>query len=538
MTLKSLATSAVAFCGALLLSVVGAEVALAQSAEEPGPKSYRSFFDKDMLNRGLVDMDLVNDRSARNSARFLIIGICKGSKPLKNAQVDNTDRFDNFFRRYYFPMMTHPERLGEIAEMRQDLMKQYFGGIKNDANGQEVRDRLNALTLSFMRGLVGTRAGEFHPAVRFNAMLIIGDLDSRGPELFGDPRPAEPLIAALDVMREELLSEDQIDPVRVAALIGIARHAELDRHRPADRRIPNAAIRPLIEPLTALATSRTPPPGRSEACHMWMRRQAVEVLASFAATRSIGPVANAVDGIISNPEEPLALRCAAAEAQGKMANPLAEEVTAEEAAVKLVRLAGDVLADELSNLDLFLDELEEDAGSEGGFPGSGGNIADSGLGILESGATASEGEEEVVLEKAPEIVTTQRRGKHRLQCVARGLFGVDGGPGIAAGVRAAEAKAKVDQAQALLSRTDEILTDEAPVGEYPIFVEVDAFYGQLNSQKEALAEIAPKPEPAAEPPAELGPAPGPGTGAGSETGEETADAGDEDGASPALPPLP
>ncbi len=494
--------------GATLLSMVISAGAMSASAmaQAPtaGPKKYRSFYDADLIR--FVDKTLDQDRSERNKRRFLVAGICKGSKPLNNTELDNRPLFDAYFMKYYFPRMTHPDELGNIAEMRMDLMKQYFGVIKNDSNGQEVRDRINALTLKFMQGIVGTKLGEFHPAVRYNAMLIIGDLDSRGPELFGNARPAEPLIAALDIMRGELVSKDQIDAVRVAALIGIARHAELDRHRPANRRIPDAALRPLIEPLVTIATTSEPPASRSAEGHTWMRRQALEALASFASTRPIGPVATAVDSIISDPTAPLALRCAAAESQGKMQNPLAEGVTAEQAAMKLTRLAGDILEAELEGLEPYLDELKikEESAIDTGLSGGRATITDGGLGIL--GGEAAGSTDDAVIETSPQVAAVQRRGKHLLRCVQNGLSGVDGGRGVVAGVQDAAARSKASQVQTLLNQTDKMRTDDAPIGTKPAFAEVDAYYGSLDAQLKSFNEIAPKPK-TAEPPADAGTGP-------------------------------
>ena len=286
--------------------------------------------------------------------------------------------------------MTHPNELGNIAEMRQELMKKYFSGIKNETGAQEVRDRLNDLTLSYMWGLCGTKLGTFHPAVRYNAMLIIGDLNSRGAESIGNPRPDEPLLKALEVMRAELISKDQIDAVRVAALIGITRHADLDRHRPEGRRIPDVALRNLIGDLLRLAADKETPANRTDQGHTWMRRQAVEALALLATTRPIGPVAELMDKIISDPEEPLSLRCTVAEAQGKMRSPLAEGVTAEQAAMKLVRLADEILNAELDQLDPYLTELKaaEDASTSSGSGFNGGSRFNEG-GIDLFGASSS-----------------------------------------------------------------------------------------------------------------------------------------------------
>ena len=65
-------------------------------------------------------------------------------------------------------------------------------------------------------------AGNYHPAVRFNAMLAIGEL-TQEPEGHTSPPP---LSDALKVLVAGVKNRDLPDCVRVAAMIGILRHVE------------------------------------------------------------------------------------------------------------------------------------------------------------------------------------------------------------------------------------------------------------------------------------------------------------------------
>ena len=60
-------------------------------------------------------------------------------------------------------------------------------------------------------------AGNYHPAVRVNAMLMIGDLNRV-------EQPPTPLPEALTVMIAAVQSDQLSDAVRATAMVGIKRH--------------------------------------------------------------------------------------------------------------------------------------------------------------------------------------------------------------------------------------------------------------------------------------------------------------------------
>ena len=64
----------------------------------------------------------------------------------------------------------------------------------------------------------------YHPAARYNAMLIVGELNDKEAVKGGSsPTAPEPSAQALIAMLKELDSPTQIDPVRVACLINYGR---------------------------------------------------------------------------------------------------------------------------------------------------------------------------------------------------------------------------------------------------------------------------------------------------------------------------
>ena len=63
-----------------------------------------------------------------------------------------------------------PEALGKLAALRDQLFTRYI----NTAKSQGARDHLNSKTLLAMGAIA---KGAYHPAVRYNAALIVGQLE-------------------------------------------------------------------------------------------------------------------------------------------------------------------------------------------------------------------------------------------------------------------------------------------------------------------------------------------------------------------------
>src|SRR5690606_9173279 len=116
-----------------------------------------------------------------------------------------------------YARMTRLDKLAEIPDRRAELARD-FSQIRSTV----VREHLVTRTASIMKQLY---EGNFHPGVRFNAMLVVGDLDQAPAQLVYQ-RPPVPYRPSLDLMEAAFLDPKQIEPVRVAALIGIHRHAQ------------------------------------------------------------------------------------------------------------------------------------------------------------------------------------------------------------------------------------------------------------------------------------------------------------------------
>jgi hypothetical protein len=170
-----------------------------------------------------------NVNPALSADQRTILQILKAGKFQGNQQT-----FDDFYTQYFLARWTLEENLKNLAwnQVRAVPGPRAGGAAPPHPNYRaelrshfrstsgEVYGRLNELVLDFMKELV---AGNYHPAVRVNAMLAVGELTQEPVE-----HNAAPLPEALKVLVAAVKNSELPDCVRVAAMTGILRHAEAD----------------------------------------------------------------------------------------------------------------------------------------------------------------------------------------------------------------------------------------------------------------------------------------------------------------------
>jgi hypothetical protein len=223
--------------------------------------------------------------------------------------------FNSYYLLFVFPMMTQTseEALQGLPERRNKFFRTEVEICRNS----EVHAHLVSLTLDQMSVIV---QDTFHPAVRYNAMLIISSLNDQDAVRIGaEKKLPEPMARALPFILEQFRKPENSDAIKVAALIGLARHLEWDPHRPQDSQpIPAALRTQIINELLALAEAKDPPAGRNAEGHLWFRRRAVEALGLACYNKLEPPVKDALDKLLRDDKEPLPLRFAAATAVGRL----------------------------------------------------------------------------------------------------------------------------------------------------------------------------------------------------------------------------
>jgi hypothetical protein len=315
-------------------------------------------------------------------------------------------RLQAYYWGYSLPRWTLPKYRGELAGNPEQLEETTRGlrvELQNELLNSKHKpafDFVTNLVLKSMENLARPYPPEqrsFHPATRINAVLMIGELGASPPEGFGDV--PDPLPDALPVLLEHLRNPEQIDGVRVAALVGINRHAELGGIKTPQAR------QAIVNAMVALMNSSRPA-DRSADGHAWMRSQAADVLGKLGIAAAGVP--QALTAMVGDDALPISVRCIPAEALGKLNYAGAPELNPSQMVAALGRLAEAAIAREL--IEKAEDEEPADA-APGAVPG-----------VLPGAVPGVQPPETADAEEKPQL--ERRRLKAVLTSVAQGLTAV------------------------------------------------------------------------------------------------------------------
>jgi hypothetical protein len=233
--------------------------------------------------------------------------------------------FDDFYQQYLLPQWTHDPN--NLPKFRHDLANQLRK--KNAGAPTTVHDHLNALLMDFMQKLA---AGNYHPATRANAMLMIGELNRV-------EQPPAPLPEALASMIAAVQSRQLLDGVRAAAMVGIKRHVSVGLADDDARKAVTAAmLHVAAEPL---------PRGTARDGREWILRQALDVLGRLGSVGDGNAVFTALLKTLGDGKLPMRARTAAADALGRLNYAGTSGINPADVAAVVCQFAIDVCADEL-----------------------------------------------------------------------------------------------------------------------------------------------------------------------------------------------
>ncbi len=314
-------------------------------------------------------------RISEGKARTFAWQVLGGALPLN----DNKVAFDFYYNKILLPSFTqtHEASLNALPEERQKLFRDH---LEKSAPNQDVHRYLVDLIYDAMVPVVQEN---YHPAVRYNAMLIISGLNDTDTVRVGAARMApEPMVRALPFIYEQFKKPENTDAIRVAALLGLVRHLEWDNFR-GDVSAPTPAINPatraaILKDLLDLAQQKDPPAGRSVEGHEWFRRRAIDGLTNASYFKVDAEIAAALDAILKDESESIAMRCAAATAVGKIAYQAPVKLDPTPTAKELGYLALLACHKELTRVTEMnkqeYDRLTRLQGGVGGYGGSGGGM--------------------------------------------------------------------------------------------------------------------------------------------------------------------
>lgn len=180
-----------------------------------------------------------------------------------------------YFKRLVPAKMTGPDALKELTPLMKDVNVLLARSQRSRPFlGKTVAD----LLLPPMKALA---TGNYNPTARINAALILGRMDS-APADAANRVPPRPYLAALPTLVDVYKNENNVDGLRVAALLGLQRQVGLGFNQ-----IPAAGRDQLRSMMTELLDSETPA-NRTDKVHAYLQRYAVDILQQLGTSEDDG----------------------------------------------------------------------------------------------------------------------------------------------------------------------------------------------------------------------------------------------------------
>ncbi|MGL4513158.1 MAG: hypothetical protein ACRCT8_08710 [Lacipirellulaceae bacterium] len=153
------------------------------------------------------------------------------AKKYAKDQSGDVQAFKDYVEKFYFPAMTQPDAksLENLEKLRNELFKQFIAPTT-----PALQKYLSDEALKYAKRVV-TGAG-YHPAVRYNALLALGQIDSKyAAEGSGDkPTPSAEANTLLCKVVASGATKDNVPRMMlVGGLVGLERHATLLDKLPA-----------------------------------------------------------------------------------------------------------------------------------------------------------------------------------------------------------------------------------------------------------------------------------------------------------------
>lgn len=287
---------------------------------------------KEMLQGVKTDgspLDVSMHRNRKRSQLWsAVLPIFSETNPPSPLQLETLDTFTVWVLAELTWPIKEPNDPKDNPEYRRMYTK--FRELLKAAGADETKpalhDRINNLMLANLPAMINNQ--EYSLAARYNAMLLLGQLDQveyDGPK----QRAAVPLATAEPLLIGASQSSALPEVLRIAAFIGLARHADLPM-------LPNNRPAVAAEALKML-TATAPPQGISETGLQWIRKLSLQIVMGIAQKGN--DVARpeyvaAVVKILENEKQPLFLRRDAALALGHFEPGLINQSTRPDAVVK------------------------------------------------------------------------------------------------------------------------------------------------------------------------------------------------------------
>ncbi len=219
---------------------------------------------------------------------------------------------DGYYDGYFLPALTDVGRGDKLGALRLELQRDL-------ANYRSTEARAYLLKKVYDKALSIAGGRKYDPKARFNALLLLGDLNEREAQLRGgNPTPPLPWGKVFSQLYKIQQHPKSPDILKIGALIGMTRHVHL-------RSLPNR-VKPLNDQQKAaigksvivLLVMGDVPKGRDPGAHDWMRRLSATILGLLGQSGKGDAVTKQLVEILLDEGASLSLRCECAAAVGRL----------------------------------------------------------------------------------------------------------------------------------------------------------------------------------------------------------------------------
>jgi len=311
---------------------------------------------------------------------LLMVAATATSQEFKEASVDDSlagqkgsvvssgdsGQIKDFLRKYYLARWTVRANSRDLHKFRQELEADAtsVSGSAQATFLKEVVDCLNSYAAS----------DSCYPACRFNAALAMGSIN----EASGDRNSGGTPYAGAITPLATLVNSDKKpypDYVRLAALIGLERHAQLGIKDEKMRANVASLFVKILDPSYAEKKNLR------DDVYEWFQELAVKGLAAFKSPEGNKGGTGTLDlfkSLIDDPSQDYEVRCLAARAIGDMNLDAAKNYNYLELSKSLITLARDFCVDNMGYID---DEIVRDSVKSASAGGMGGMCGGMGSGM-------------------------------------------------------------------------------------------------------------------------------------------------------------
>lgn len=219
----------------------------------------------------------------------------------------NYTAFQAYYQKYLFGKLMDPAYVAEYGSVMQAMLNDLDRAQKNRSPAVKI------ISGWIVSGASSIAAGNYHPAARVNATLLLAYVDDEAADR-GANRPTVPAPPAPGALTPLVLlyrADTNPDGVRAAALQGLKRHVMLGAVTNPQHKTGIAAL------MLQLAESQ-PPAGRSPEAHAFMQRYALDIL-NYLANPNVTPkTAETLVALSTASEKPNLIAAYAASKMGQI----------------------------------------------------------------------------------------------------------------------------------------------------------------------------------------------------------------------------